>query len=77
VTTDSHDGMGAARARLRPAIDVANRLPGRAYEHSASIGIAVFDPAVDGTIDDLIRRADAQMYDEKRTRRQVEATADL
>ena len=77
VTTGSHEGMGAARARLRRAVDLANRLPGRAYELSASIGIAVFDPAVDRSIDDLIRRADAQMYEEKRARRQVEATAGL
>jgi diguanylate cyclase (GGDEF)-like protein len=77
VTTDSQGGLDAAQDRLRRGFELANRLPGRTYELSASVGIAVHDPNLDRSIDDLIRRADTEMYENKRARRTLEATAGL
>jgi diguanylate cyclase (GGDEF)-like protein len=71
VTADNIAGIDVARTRLSSAIAMANRLPGRAYELSVSMGIAVFDREHDRSVDDLIGRADALMYEEKHAKRQA------
>ncbi|HSL11325.1 MAG TPA: diguanylate cyclase [Actinomycetota bacterium] len=69
VTADSIAGVDVARTRLADAIAMANRLPGRTYALSVSMGIAVFDREHDRSVDDLIARADTLMYEEKRRKR--------
>jgi diguanylate cyclase (GGDEF)-like protein len=69
VTAETRDGISVARRRLEHAIEMSNRLPGRAYELSVSIGIAELDPVRDHAIEDLIARADVRMYEEKRAKR--------
>lgn len=71
VSADSYEGIDAARQRFEYSLEVANRIPGRAYDVSVSMGVAVFDPAHDQTIDDLISRADELMYEDKRAKRAV------
>ena len=73
VSADSYEGIDAARQRLEYSLEVANRIPGRQYDVSVSMGVAVFDPAHDETIDDLISRADELMYHDKRTKRAASA----
>ena len=70
VSADSIAGIDVARTRLSDAIAMANRLPGRVYDLSVSMGIAVFDRDHDRSVDDLIGRADALMYEEKRAKRE-------
>jgi diguanylate cyclase (GGDEF)-like protein len=70
VSADNIAGVDVARTRLSEAIAMANRLPGREYELAISMGIAVFDRDHDRSVDDLIARADALMYQEKHAKRQ-------
>ena len=35
-----------------------------------AVGIAEYDPAIDRTVDDVIRRADRMMYENKRFRKE-------
>ena len=69
VSADNIAGLDVARTRLAEAVAMANRLPGREYELSISMGIAVFDREHDRSVDDLIARADGLMYQEKRAKR--------
>ena len=71
VSADTVEGIDAARHRLAETIEMANRLPGRTYGLSVSMGIAVFDAVHDRTVDDLIARADGLMYQDKRAKREA------
>ena len=75
VSADTVVGINVARTRLSDAVAMANRLPARAYQLSLSMGISVFDPDHDRSVDDLIARADALMYEEKRAKRAAMADA--
>jgi two-component system, cell cycle response regulator len=55
--------------RLRGKVEYFNRTEGEPYELSISIGIARFDDGSRVRLDDLLSRADADMYDEKRKKR--------
>jgi diguanylate cyclase (GGDEF)-like protein len=70
VSADSVAGIDIARTRLSDAIAMANRLPGRSFRLSVSMGLAIFDRDHDRSVDDLIARADALMYEEKRAKRE-------
>jgi diguanylate cyclase (GGDEF)-like protein len=70
VSADSVAGIDVARTRLSDAIAMANRLPGRTFRLSVSMGLAVFDREHDRSVDDLIARADTLMYEEKRAKRE-------
>ncbi len=62
---------GDARAltsRIRSHLDAFNRAAGRLYRVELSIGTALVDASGDEGIESLIRRADAEMYEEKRNR---------
>jgi diguanylate cyclase (GGDEF)-like protein len=63
--------------RLEAAIARRNAQPNRPYILDFSIGVAVFDPSDPISVDELITRADAEMYQVKRAKRlargQVEA----
>ena len=52
--------------RVQREIQARNAQPGRAYQLSASIGCAPFDPTEPTGVDALLARADASMYEQKR-----------
>ena len=66
--TDSYDNAKIALARLKNAIDTANQQSGRPFILSISAGVAMFDPEDPCTLDQLIARADEQMYVRKRAK---------
>jgi diguanylate cyclase (GGDEF)-like protein len=55
--------------RIQVALDRRNGEPRRRYRLAFSIGVAVFDPNDPVPIHELIRRADAEMYQQKRAKR--------
>lgn len=57
--------------RVQSEIELRNGAPGRAFQLSASIGAAPFDPAKPVSIDDLLAKADALMYEQKKARKAV------
>lgn|GEM_PF-259533 len=66
------DGYVKFRLRLDAALLAFNAAPGRPFGLSFSIGAAFLEPGSNGSdesIDSLVQRADAEMYEEKRTRR--------
>ncbi len=59
------EGVAAVRDRLQRRLDAYNAGADGAFTLSVSLGMAVFDPANPGTVDELIREADARMYEDK------------
>ncbi|HEX6273415.1 MAG TPA: diguanylate cyclase [Polyangiaceae bacterium] len=57
------------KGRLDRAIDGLNRMPGREYEISFSVGLATFEPTLPVPIETLLAQADARMYEAKAARR--------
>jgi diguanylate cyclase (GGDEF)-like protein/PAS domain S-box-containing protein len=55
-------------SRLQDALATANQLKSRKYTLSLSTGVARYDSGKPSSLDELIARADAQMYEEKRTK---------
>lgn len=55
----------ALRERLREQLALINAVPGRSYTLDVSIGTTLVDVTTD-SVEDLIARADADMYEEKR-----------
>jgi diguanylate cyclase (GGDEF)-like protein len=68
MTSESALDPDAVVGRLEHSIDWANTLPGRSYPISVSIGAAARDALHNEPIDDLMRRADAVMYECKRAK---------
>ncbi|HEY4366829.1 MAG TPA: diguanylate cyclase [Steroidobacteraceae bacterium] len=62
VSRDSH----ALRDRLREHLKVLNAQSNRPYRIEVSVGTALVDGTADESIETLIARADAAMYEEKR-----------
>ena len=54
--------------RLHNYLDDYNRLEGRSYTLSLSIGIAPYDPKKPFSLDELMAQADTLMYEEKRNK---------
>lgn len=54
------------RERLRGELSLINAVAGRPYTLDVSIGTTLVDVTSDESIEDLIARADADMYEEKR-----------
>ena len=50
----------------REKAEISASVENRWEEPRVAIGIAVYDPEVDGSISDTMRRADKNMYDNKR-----------
>jgi GGDEF domain-containing protein len=50
-----------------------NASPNHRYELSLSIGAAVYDPQLPCSLDDLISRADAMMYEQKKMKSIIDA----
>ncbi|HEV2181857.1 MAG TPA: diguanylate cyclase response regulator [Gemmatimonadaceae bacterium] len=55
--------------RLQDNLTRRNERPDRRYRLSVSMGIAYYDPDFPCPLDDLLDRADALMYEQKRTKR--------
>lgn len=62
------DDAEAARGRLLDALAACNRDSGARWELRLSLGAEVWFPDVACSLDELVRRADAQMYRSKRSR---------
>jgi diguanylate cyclase (GGDEF)-like protein len=65
------DAWDALESRLQQQIDKHNAVENRGYTISLSIGIAYSDLENDNSIDALMSRADALMYEQKRIKNQV------
>jgi diguanylate cyclase (GGDEF)-like protein len=61
--------------RLQEKLEAANAQPGRKYRLSLCIGVAHFEPGQEGSIADLVARADGQMYMEKQALRNAQSAA--
>lgn len=70
------DGTTAI-ARLETAVARKNAQPDRRYTVGFSVGVAFFDPADPVGVEDLIRKADAAMYEHKRSKRAGRVHAQL
>jgi two-component system cell cycle response regulator len=62
-------GVAAAEDRLGKRLDEYNARRDGTCHLAVSIGVAVFDPASPGTLDELIRQADTRMYEEKQRKK--------
>ncbi len=61
----------ALTARLRRNLLARSQTAGnRPYPLSLSVGVARYDPTHPGSVEDLLRQADARMYEQKRNARQ-------
>jgi len=65
----SIDGVEAAMKRLEENIKAFNSAQGSPFKLSISTGIADYDPEHPSTIEELLIRADKQMYEYKRKKR--------
>ncbi len=65
---ESDHSAKIALARLKNAVDEANRQEGRPFILSFSTGVAMFDPDDPSTLDELMALADEQMYVRKRAK---------
>jgi len=63
------DSAAAVQERLRQAVTRHNARPDRSYALTLSCGVAQFDPTGAETLEDLLARADASLYEEKKNRR--------
>lgn len=64
------DAWGALESRLQHQIDIHNAIENKDYNISLSVGIAYGDLENYYSIDALMSRADALMYEQKRSKRQ-------
>lgn len=69
LSPDTASEGDAVLARIAKAVANRNEQVGRAYELGLSIGVSLFDPSDPATVDELIERADADMYQVKRAKR--------
>ena len=60
------DQMDRVLGRFQKVVDTRNQNKGRPYSLSISTGVSFFDPSRPESLDELIARADAAMYEEKR-----------
>jgi diguanylate cyclase (GGDEF)-like protein/PAS domain S-box-containing protein len=63
------DNVDVITERLQDNIEIKNKKPDRSYKLSLSVGVAYYDPENPVTIDELLMRADALMYEHKKNRR--------
>jgi diguanylate cyclase (GGDEF)-like protein len=69
---ESSEGGEIGVQRLTRSVQTANRLPGRPYPLSLSIGLATFDPDHPRKAEELIAEADRQMYERKRAKQALD-----
>ena len=65
------DNADKLEERLQTNLAANNQKANRSYQLSLSVGIAYYEPGSTESIDDLLERADALMYDEKRRKRNL------
>ncbi len=65
---DSRENADALTRRVEAALEVCNQQPERAYQLTLSLGVAHYDPAFPTTLDELLAKADSQMYLQKQSR---------
>jgi diguanylate cyclase (GGDEF)-like protein/PAS domain S-box-containing protein len=65
---DSRENADALTRRVEAALEVCNQQPDRAYQLTLSLGVAHYDPASPTTLEDLLAKADSQMYLQKQSR---------
>jgi len=58
-------------ARLQTNLAAHNKRPDRSFSLSLSVGIAAYEPESPDSVDVLLARADALMYDEKKRKRNL------
>ena len=63
------DNLEVITSRLQKIIDKKNGKISRSYKLSLSIGVAYYDPENPVTMDELLIKADAMMYEHKRNKR--------
>lgn len=63
------DNLDVITSRLQKIIDKQNENINRNYKLSLSFGVAYYDPENPVTIDELLIKADAMMYEQKRNKR--------
>jgi diguanylate cyclase (GGDEF)-like protein/PAS domain S-box-containing protein len=63
------DNIDVITARLQKNVDIQNGKIDRNYKLSLSVGLAYYDPEHPETIDGLLIRADALMYEQKKNKR--------
>jgi diguanylate cyclase (GGDEF)-like protein len=66
ATDAAQQDEGVVRARVAAALAAANARPNRSYEIGCSIGLATCQAAQTASIEELLQKADALMYEEKR-----------
>jgi diguanylate cyclase (GGDEF)-like protein len=69
LTRASSQACAEALTRLKGALHDANRASHRGYETGFSVGEIGYDPDRHASVDELLRDADASMYEDKRRRR--------
>ncbi|HTR45270.1 MAG TPA: diguanylate cyclase [Thermodesulfovibrionales bacterium] len=67
------DNIETIIARLQKNINRHNAATKRTYALSVSLGVACYDPHKPCSIDELIARADKEMYEQKRMKRKQES----
>lgn len=68
VVTESKN-FEVALQRLTEAAEAVNQLPSKAYSLCYSVGVASLNPDSSESFEDLVRRADAKMYEEKNAKK--------
>lgn len=69
VTSVEAGMIGESVTRLQKAVDAYNQATHRGYALAFSVGTVELDPSTHTTIQDLLKVADAQMYEHKRSKR--------
>lgn len=67
------EGYERFRARVAGTLEMVNAESRRPYQLGFSLGAAFYDPKSSETLEELIQRADAVMYEEKRRRKAARA----
>lgn len=68
-------GVETVRSRLEKRLAEYNAWRDGSYRLAVSVGLTVFDPEKPVTVDELIRQADARMYEEKMRRKAARGAA--
>jgi diguanylate cyclase (GGDEF)-like protein len=68
-------GIATVRDRLEKRLVEYNARREGTFRLSVSVGLAIFDPARPVTVDELIRQADAKMYEQKLAKKSARGPA--